>query len=61
MRSAVKTKRCTEPMEEMEKLLHIWIDDQIQKRIPVGIYAVQKKARSKELNIEVKTSTYDIP
>ncbi|XP_014788868.1 putative CENPB DNA-binding domain-containing protein 1 [Octopus bimaculoides] len=33
-------------IHEMEKLLAIWIDDQVQKRIPMSLLTIQAKARS---------------
>lgn len=39
-------KQGTGHIHEMEKLLHIWTEDQIQKRTPVSLYTVQTKARS---------------
>jgi len=30
----------------MEKLLHVWMEDQIQKRTPLSLFTVQTKARS---------------
>ncbi|XP_026543104.1 tigger transposable element-derived protein 1-like [Notechis scutatus] len=33
-------------VHEMEKLLILWIEDQIQKRLPVSLFLIQNKARS---------------
>nr|XP_033800018.1 tigger transposable element-derived protein 1-like [Geotrypetes seraphini] len=46
LRSTVITKQCTGPFHEMEKLLNIWMEDQIQKQTPLSLFIVQSKARS---------------
>ena len=46
MQSTVITKQRTGPIHEMEKLLHMWMEDQIQKRTPLSLFTVQTKARS---------------
>ncbi|XP_064090764.1 tigger transposable element-derived protein 1-like [Macrobrachium nipponense] len=46
MRSTVITIQRTGPIHEMEKLLHVWMEDQIQKRTPLSLFTVQMKARS---------------
>ncbi|XP_060771024.1 tigger transposable element-derived protein 1-like isoform X4 [Neoarius graeffei] len=46
MRSTVITKQRTGPIHEMEKLLHVWMEDQIAKRTPLSLFTIQTKARS---------------
>ncbi|XP_028664019.1 putative CENPB DNA-binding domain-containing protein 1 [Erpetoichthys calabaricus] len=46
LRSTVITKQHTGPIHEMEKLLNIWMEDQIQKQTPLSLFTVQSKARS---------------
>ncbi|XP_051785316.1 tigger transposable element-derived protein 1-like [Erpetoichthys calabaricus] len=46
LQSTVITKQRTGPIHEMEKLLNIWMEDQIQKRTPLSLFTVQLKARS---------------
>ncbi|KAM8769930.1 putative CENPB DNA-binding domain-containing protein 1 [Rhynchonycteris naso] len=46
MRSTVLTKHRSGPIHKMEKLLYIWMEDQIQKRTPLSLFTVQRKARS---------------
>ncbi|XP_066203011.1 putative CENPB DNA-binding domain-containing protein 1 [Saccopteryx leptura] len=41
MRSTVITKQRSRPIHEMEKLLYIWMEDQIQKRTPISLFTVQ--------------------
>ena len=41
-----KERQRTGPIHEMEKLLHVWMEDQIQKRTPLSLFTVQTKARS---------------
>nr|XP_023403808.1 S-adenosylmethionine mitochondrial carrier protein isoform X2 [Loxodonta africana] len=50
IKSTILTKR-QGPIHEMEKLL-IWIEDQIQKRIPVSLLKMQAKARSLFANLK---------
>ncbi|XP_066958127.1 tigger transposable element-derived protein 1-like [Macrobrachium rosenbergii] len=40
----IKKKRSV-PLEEMEQLLVTWMEDQIQKRMPLGLLTIQTKAR----------------
>ncbi|KAM9665238.1 putative CENPB DNA-binding domain-containing protein 1 [Trichechus inunguis] len=46
IKSKILTKKRQEPIHEMEKLLMIWIEDQIQKRIPMSLLMIQMKAFS---------------
>ena len=46
MQSTVITKQQTGSVHEMEKLLYIWIEDRIQKWIPLSFFTVQMKTRS---------------
>ena len=46
MRATVITKQRIGPIHEMEKLLFLWMEDQIQKRTPLSLLTVQSKARS---------------
>ena len=46
MRSTIITTQRTGPIHKMEKLLHVWMEDQIQKRTPLSLFTVQTKARS---------------
>ena len=46
MRSTVITKQRSGHIHEMEKLLYIWMEEQIQKRTPLSLFTVQMKARS---------------
>ncbi|KAM6452654.1 tigger transposable element-derived protein 1-like isoform 3-T3 [Liasis olivaceus] len=43
---AVITRQRKGLIHETEKLLMLWIEDQIQKRMPVGLLLIQAKARS---------------
>ncbi|XP_068218893.1 tigger transposable element-derived protein 1-like [Palaemon carinicauda] len=45
LRSTIITKQRTGPIHEMEKVLHVWIEDQIKKQIPLSLLTVQTKAR----------------
>lgn len=42
----VITRQRTGLIPEMEKLLAIWFDDQIQKRMPMSLLIIQAKAHS---------------
>ena len=46
MQSTIITKQRTGAVHEMEKLLYIWMEDQIQKQTPFSLFTVQTKARS---------------
>nr|XP_033813474.1 CENPB DNA-binding domain-containing protein 1-like [Geotrypetes seraphini] len=46
LRSTMIMKQRTGPIHEMEKLLNIWMEDQIQKWTPLSLFAVQLRARS---------------
>ncbi|XP_076032978.1 putative CENPB DNA-binding domain-containing protein 1 [Oratosquilla oratoria] len=46
MRSTVIYKKRMEPIHEMEKLLSVWMEDQIQKTSPLTLFTVQTKAKS---------------
>ncbi|XP_066228014.1 putative CENPB DNA-binding domain-containing protein 1 [Saccopteryx leptura] len=46
MRSTVITKQRSGPIHEMEKLLYIWMEDQIQKQTRLSLFNVQMKAQS---------------
>ena len=67
MKSTVITKQRTGPVHEMEKLLSIWMENQIQKRTPLSLFTIQSKARSifetlkerarEDYNVEFSAST----
>ena len=38
-----KERQRTRPIHEMEKLLHVWMEDQIQKRTPLSLFTVQRR------------------
>ena len=46
LKATVITKRRTPIIEEMEKILLIWVEDQIQKQVILSMGAIQAKARS---------------
>lgn len=46
LKSTVITKQRSGAIYEMEKLLTIWMDDQIQKRMPLSLMIIQAKAKS---------------
>ncbi|XP_076054507.1 putative CENPB DNA-binding domain-containing protein 1 [Oratosquilla oratoria] len=46
MQSTLLTKQRFGPIHEMEKLLHIWMEDQIKKRTPLSLFTVQTKTKS---------------
>ena len=46
VKSTVITKKRAGPIDDMEKLLVTWLEDQIQKRIPLSLLTNQAKARS---------------
>ncbi|XP_063875817.1 tigger transposable element-derived protein 1-like [Scylla paramamosain] len=46
MRSTVITKQQTGLIHEMEKLLNVWIESQLQKRVPLSLHTLQTKALS---------------
>nr|XP_023648729.1 tigger transposable element-derived protein 1-like isoform X2 [Paramormyrops kingsleyae] len=46
LKSTIITKKREGAISEMEKLLTLWIEDQIQKRIPLSLVTIQAKARS---------------
>ncbi|XP_064099524.1 tigger transposable element-derived protein 1-like [Macrobrachium nipponense] len=46
MRSTVITKQQSGPIHEMEKLLNVWIESQLQKRVPLSLHILQTKALS---------------
>ena len=46
MKSTIITKQRSRAIYEMEKLLTIWIEDQIQKRVPLSTMVIKAKARS---------------
>ena len=47
MQSTVITRKGRQgPMHEMEKLLVIWMEDLIQKQIPLSLAIIKTKARS---------------
>ncbi|XP_066981049.1 putative CENPB DNA-binding domain-containing protein 1 [Macrobrachium rosenbergii] len=39
------SKKRTVPLEEMEQLLVTWMEDQIQKSMPLSLLTIQTKAR----------------
>jgi hypothetical protein len=46
MKSTIITKRREGAITEMEKLLTIWMEEQIQERVPLSVMMIQAKARS---------------
>lgn len=46
VKSTVITKKRAGPIDDMEKLLVMWMEDQVQKRIPLSLLMIQAKARS---------------
>ncbi|KAM5158212.1 tigger transposable element-derived protein 1-like [Mantella aurantiaca] len=46
VKSTVISKQRAGPMNEMEKLLVTWMEDQMQKRMPLSLLTIQAKARS---------------
>lgn len=46
LKASKMTKRRGLVLEEMERLLVIWIEDQHQRRIPLSLLLIQEKARS---------------
>ncbi|XP_075070462.1 putative CENPB DNA-binding domain-containing protein 1 [Mixophyes fleayi] len=60
---AIITRQRKGLIHEMEKLLAIWFDDQLQKRMPMSLFIIQAKARSifdtlKEREGEESTETF---
>uniref|UniRef100_S4RIC1 HTH psq-type domain-containing protein n=1 Tax=Petromyzon marinus TaxID=7757 RepID=S4RIC1_PETMA len=43
--STIISRKRTEPLEEMEQLLVTWMEDRIQKRMPLSLLTIQAKAR----------------
>jgi hypothetical protein len=54
MKSTIITKRREGVITEMEKLLTIWMEDQIQKRVLLSLMLIQAKARSLFENLRGK-------
>lgn len=46
LKSAMMTKRRGRVLEEMERLLAMWIEDQHQRRAPLSLLLIQEKAKS---------------
>ncbi|XP_057575413.1 tigger transposable element-derived protein 1-like isoform X2 [Hippopotamus amphibius kiboko] len=46
MTSTIITKKRGKVMEEMEKLLSVWMQDQRQRRVPLSLILIQEKAKS---------------
>ncbi|CAM2120016.1 unnamed protein product [Caretta caretta] len=46
LKSTVITKQRSGAIYEMEKLLTMWMEDQIQKRVPLSLMIIQAKAKS---------------
>uniref|UniRef100_A0A3Q1CCE3 HTH CENPB-type domain-containing protein n=1 Tax=Amphiprion ocellaris TaxID=80972 RepID=A0A3Q1CCE3_AMPOC len=46
MQSTIISKKRGKILEEMEKLLTIWLEDQQQRRIPLSLMLIQEKAKS---------------
>ena len=46
MMSTVISKKCGKVMEEMEKLISVWMQDQHQCRVPLSLMLIQEKAKS---------------
>ncbi|XP_064150427.1 putative CENPB DNA-binding domain-containing protein 1 isoform X2 [Loxodonta africana] len=40
------TRSCSLVMENMERLLSVWIEDQNQRKVPINVMLIQEKARS---------------
>uniref|UniRef100_A0A8C9W2M3 HTH CENPB-type domain-containing protein n=1 Tax=Scleropages formosus TaxID=113540 RepID=A0A8C9W2M3_SCLFO len=46
LKATIITKKRQGPIDEMEKLLVTWMEDQTQKRVPLSLLTIQAKARS---------------
>ena len=44
--STIISKKCGKVMEEMEKLLSVWIQDQHQHQVPLSLMLIREKAKS---------------
>ena len=44
--STIISKKCVKVMEEMEKLLSVWMQDQHQHRVLLNLMLIQEKAKS---------------
>lgn len=60
LKSTVITKKRSGAIYEMEKLLTIWMEDQIQKRLPLSLRAIQAKARSLFEDVKGKFDNPDV-
>ncbi|XP_068246736.1 tigger transposable element-derived protein 1-like [Palaemon carinicauda] len=54
MQSTIISKRRGKIIEEMEKLLTIWLEDQQQRRIPLSLMLIQEKAKSIFADVKAK-------
>ncbi|KAM9486515.1 tigger transposable element-derived protein 1-like [Clarias gariepinus] len=52
--STIITKKRGKAIEEMEKLLSVWMQDQHQRRVPVSLVLIQEKARSLYEDLKAK-------
>lgn len=59
LKSTVITKQRSGAIYEMEKLLTIWIVDQIKKHVPLSMAAIQSKARSLYEDVKIKFGCSD--
>ena len=50
----VKERQRTGTIHEMEKFLHVWMEDQIQKQTPLSLFTLQTKARSISLMSQMR-------
>jgi hypothetical protein len=57
--STIITKQRSGAVYEMEKLLTTWMEDQIQRRVPLSLITIQEKARS--LYADIKGKRQDVP
>lgn len=53
--STIISKNRDTYLEETEKLLRIWMDDMLEKKMPVSIFTIQTKARNLYKAIKIKT------
>ncbi|XP_019789663.1 putative CENPB DNA-binding domain-containing protein 1 [Tursiops truncatus] len=54
MMSTILSKKCGKVMEEMEKLLSVWTQDQHQHRVLLSLMLIQEKAKSLYENLKNK-------
>ncbi|TEA25720.1 hypothetical protein DBR06_SOUSAS2510164, partial [Sousa chinensis] len=56
MMSTIIAKKCGKLMEEMEKLISVWMQDQHQCRVPLSLMLIQEKAKSLYEDLKKKHS-----